>query len=1037
MRKHLFIILMVCLAIVGLVSCKNEIEPAQEELIYVSFENGTSRALTATLESFDVDGYYWSYEAQKNDGSGLKSGTTVWNETGADSVPVQSGKGLDDTNNDPVKVPGFSKGYWNFRLFAYADAERTELAYWGEADAVLIDSGHHLASVTVSPVAGGNGYLKVGTITFNPASSISAPTDLVVYTDEIFKLENNVWVLVNVEPVNNIYTLPAKQYKFTRTYSYEGIPVANGSVIVTIYSNLTTTVSGSLSELTTYAEFEGKQNPDAVNVVASASNLEYDTESTASHTLVVESSTKVQATVTQGSVNEIIASTASALNIGLDEDTSTDMTLSLGVDTVASTATSVVYEISMTAEINYKKTVGETVVLDETTTADVKSVEEYVTATIQMQTGLLDVKVFHDGNLMVESTDTADDQGHGIYSYDSSTGVLTIVTKTFSPFSVNYSFPKDVAVARIGTVYYDTLGEAVAAVPDTGVQTVIFMLRDTSLANGITVSAEKNIVLELNGHIISGNTDSSSTYALITNRGILTIQDSTDTEKNGTGSGLLTTYISNPDQQDVPGYASNTITNNGTLIVESGKIVNNGTGYACYAIDNQTNGNSYSPVLIINGGRFEQMNAYTYAIRMFCNSTTKTNSVTVNGGVITGGYGLWLQTPNDKANKAELVINGGTLEANDGAALYVGGTKADNSQISIDITGGVVNGTGVIIQGPHTGRYGHLLITGGEFKNVQCGANVDNFITGGTFSANPTDYVKKGYKAENIGDVWVVSKLTSGVACIEDGEDTLYFETIQDAIAAVGPEDTVTLLEDLEITQVIEVNKSLTIDGDGHSMVIPDNAPSSVSRIFNFDSNTDDIVFTLNNITVNARTADRERAISFYANTGKIVVNINHSTISSAMYAINVASANSNITINIDDSTCSTGWCAIQTWSANSVFNIRNSTLSGVNDKTYNADGWNNFSTIVFNESATGAQAFFENCDIKAKQTTGNKQTLVSFRAENLVNEYVDCRFFVDDVDISDDIQNVADNWNFKSWDAINTATLVINGETVLTPIND
>ena len=751
MSKNIFIILMVCLALVGLVSCTNEIEPAQEELIYVSFENRSSRALTASLEGFDVDAYFWSYEAQKSDGSGLKSGETGWDETGELAVPVQEGEGLStivEQLKTPTKVPGFSKGYWNFRLFAFKDASREQLAYWGEADAVLISDIYHTASVTVSPVSGGSGYLKVGNISFKPASSISTPTELVIYTDTIWELDEEEWVPVDVQPVDGIYTLPAKQYRFTREYSYDSISVTSGSVIVTIYSNLTTTVSGSLSELTTYADFVGKQNPDAVNVVASVDSLYYG-DPTATHTLVVDSSSKVEAIVTQGSVDNIISVTASKLNIGLDENTSTEMTLSLGVDTVASTATSVVYEINMTAEINYKKTVGEQTVLDETTTADVKAVKEYVTATIQMQTGLLYVSVLHDGNLMADSTNTDDDEGYGIYSYDSSTGVLTIVTKTFSPFAVNFSFPKDEGVARIGNVYYNSLEDAVAAVPTNGVQTVIFMLKDTSVVAGVTIDAGKNVALELNGKTISGNTDSSTTYALITNRGTLTIQDLTDTEKNGTGSGLLTTYISNPDHQDVPGYASNTITNNGTLTVESGKIVNNGTGYACYAIDNQTNGNSYIPVLIINGGRFEQMNAYTYAIRMFCNSTTKTNSVTVNGGVITGGYGLWLQSPNANRNMASLTITGGLIEAKDGLALFIGGTKSDRSATTVRISGGEIKGSGVGFQEPLSGRYGHLTITGGEFENVQCGSNVDNFITGGVFSNDPSAYVAEGYFADD------------------------------------------------------------------------------------------------------------------------------------------------------------------------------------------------------------------------------------------------------------------------------------------------
>ena len=98
---------------------------------------------------------------------------------------------------------------------------------------------------------------------------------------------------------------------------------------------------------------------------------------------------------------------------------------------------------------------------------------------------------------------------------------------------------------------------------------------------------------------------------------------------------------------------------------------------------------------------------------------------------------MWLQTPNNKANMAALTIDGGTLEARDGAALYVGGTRADNSEVSIDINDGTIGGTGLIIQGPLTGTYGHLAVTGGQIEQVQCGANVEGFITGGYYKVEP------------------------------------------------------------------------------------------------------------------------------------------------------------------------------------------------------------------------------------------------------------------------------------------------------------
>ena len=316
-------------------------------------------------------------------------------------------------------------------------------------------------------------------------------------------------------------------------------------------------------------------------------------------------------------------------------------------------------------------------------------------------------------------------------------------------------------VASIGETKYTSLVEAVNNVPDDGTETTIVMLKDHAVAAGVTIAAEKNIVLELNGKVVSGNTDSSTSYALITNKGTLVVQDNTDLQHDGTGAGTLTTYISNPDKLDVPGYASNTITNHGNLTVKSGKLVNNGDGYACYAIDNQTNGDLYTPVLHIEGGRMQQMRAYTYAVRMFCNSLSNDNTAVVSGGVIEGGYGFWLQTPNAKANKANLTISGGTINSRDGFAVYFGYTsKSDNRNIYVNITGGTINGTGLAIQGPLDGIFGNLSISGGEFVKVQVGADVEEFISGGIFGTKPSDdYLSFGYAAYEYGDKWKVSAM--------------------------------------------------------------------------------------------------------------------------------------------------------------------------------------------------------------------------------------------------------------------------------------
>ncbi|MBQ9557279.1 MAG: hypothetical protein IJU94_01595 [Clostridia bacterium] len=308
-----------------------------------------------------------------------------------------------------------------------------------------------------------------------------------------------------------------------------------------------------------------------------------------------------------------------------------------------------------------------------------------------------------------------------LVSYDPATGKLIFTTTHFSEYRV---VSKEVVAYNIETGdFYTSMDSAVAQ------DGSVIILKNYAEEDGITVEADKKVTIDLNGYTISGNTDSAATYALITNKGDLTIKDGTDKNKDGTGTGLLTTFITNPDGRDVPGYASNTVTNHGTLTVESGKIVNNGTGYACYAIDNVTNSTLYTPVLIINGGRMQQMNAYTYAVRMFCNSTTNNNGVTVNGGIIEGGYSFWLQTPNGNANKASLEINGGTFIARDGYAIYFGGSGStvdtrNYSNTSIIINGGNLNRVAVSGVSDPARSPAMFQINGGSITEFAMGNNV-------------------------------------------------------------------------------------------------------------------------------------------------------------------------------------------------------------------------------------------------------------------------------------------------------------------------
>ena len=671
MKKSLFIILMVCLAIVGLVSCKNEIEPAQEELVSVSFENGTSRALIATLETFDVSKYYWAYEAKKSDGSGLKSGETTWDTTGAGSVPVSAGnKGLGtgtDTAYEAYKVPNFSKGYWNFRLFAYTACSGSGtdtdpyiysgLVYWGEVDSVLIDNSHHEAKVTVSPVSGDKGYLKIGTIALIPAEG-GQPTDLVVYTDKVYVLGQTTPVAV--EPVDGVYTLDAGQYQFTRTYSFAGIPVAEGSVIVTIYSGLTTTVSGTLSELTTYTEFGAEQNPDIIIKSVSASGINSETTGdTYGNVNLVDSSIapenqKVKATIPATAAVKLLPEDPA--NPG-QRDPNASMSLALNVDTTASTSTSVTYDISMT----------KTVTIDsESTTSPVASVSEWVIVEIVLRSGLNDVAVSHSTVPMVKTTSLDELKGNtdvkGAFFYDSDAGKLYIKTKSFSPFQVTYKLTDAVAAVISKDKYkeYSSLADAIGAVQD---GEGIILLADTETGSSYDiyhplVLNKKDVVFDLNGKkltvtgnfslLISGNNDvvKNGTIQAGANSAKVTKINSYAIVINGCDGAILEDLVINggvsfggsTGETPSPAAATNAVIKD--------CVVTSGDFYAVCAQQNST--------VTIESGNYtaDSRSAYSGTIQgTFKGGDGPKGTVTVTGGVFNG--------PIVNNDKGDLVLKGG------------------------------------------------------------------------------------------------------------------------------------------------------------------------------------------------------------------------------------------------------------------------------------------------------------------------------------------------------------------------------------------
>jgi hypothetical protein len=306
---------------------------------------------------------------------------------------------------------------------------------------------------------------------------------------------------------------------------------------------------------------------------------------------------------------------------------------------------------------------------------------------------------------------------------------------------------EEFAQAKIGDTYYTTLKKAVEAAQDGA---TIKLLSDIAIDTGITNT--KKVTLDLNGKTITGTDNATGSFAIITNKGELTI----------TGNGTITlTATNNRGWNAYSSVISNTV--GGKLIVTNGTIEHRGGTDMAYAIDNLTNGKGTYAETVINGGTIKS----TYrAIRQFLNGVEAQNILTVNGGTIEGANkSIWMQDSNASANP-------GTLTVKDTAVI--------NGDIFLSVTAGSTEWP-VAVSIAASAVNGDVLTNGNE---------------------------PEGYVLENKNGVWGTRK---AVYVAQIGENT--YETLADAIAAANAGDILTFLAD--ITEDVTITKAVTIDGAG------------------------------------------------------------------------------------------------------------------------------------------------------------------------------------------------------------------------------
>ena len=208
----------------------------------------------------------------------------------------------------------------------------------------------------------------------------------------------------------------------------------------------------------------------------------------------------------------------------------------------------------------------------------------------------------------------------------------------------------------------------------------------------ITVKKGINLTINTNGKKISGTSSAKTTSRLFT------------VEKGATltltGNGTIEFGALYPDTdwgtEGFPAYATNTIANSGTLVIDGPTLINTTPrGGASYVIDNYAGAS-----LTVNSGTIKQTGD-DVAIRMNTATAGETyaNTLIINGGTISGRRAIWIHLAGSASTTApyvNLTVNGGTLTTTDvndrNLAIYSYSYGNSFANVKATFNGGTING---------------------------------------------------------------------------------------------------------------------------------------------------------------------------------------------------------------------------------------------------------------------------------------------------------------------------------------------------------
>ncbi len=355
-------------------------------------------------------------------------------------------------------------------------------------------------------------------------------------------------------------------------------------------------------------------------------------------------------------------------------------------------------------------------------------------------------------------------------------------------------------------------------------------------ANGLTV--KKDVTLDLNGHSLKVANSNATNIQII--GATLTLVDSTDNNKDGTGQGKIYTEV--PYAKGTYETVAISVNRGAHFIMESGLIdtasaFTDNSNQGQFAVGLNDGSATSDANVIINGGHIK---AGWYAIAGNGGCVSADHNITVNGGILesVADYAIYhpqrgTTTINDgivyglaggvAIKSGNLVVNGGTITSKGVGSTGTWGDGTGNlanAAVNIDASYGATN---VKL------NEGKFIAEGNAISLIKNSKNPSSLtITGGTYSSNISEYlsddlvqntdgtvVEKPYIASNNGKKF--NSLADAINVANNGDTiSLKSSTTEDIVISSGKTLTIDILEGVTLTN----NKNHTIINNGDLTII-------------------------------------------------------------------------------------------------------------------------------------------------------------------------------------------------------------------------